>query len=90
MMVLKKCEPHPYGATVTYEVKHYGKGRSGTVLTNDLELQIGTLIGGKCVVRMRVDDCEGASPKEALDRMAQWLRRLAKAIEDRKETPLPL
>ena len=87
MMTLVAFEPLPAGFRLDYSVTHSTPGRDGTTLAAGLRLCIRP---DKSWCEMRIDDCDGATQKEALDRMSTWLRRLADGIEERKETSIPL
>lgn len=86
-MTLTNFENLGNGAKLEYVVSHATPGREGTTLTAYLRLYIRA---DKSWCEMKVEDCEGVDQKEALDRMATWLRRLAEGIEQRKEVVLPL
>lgn len=80
--------PASQGVVLNYTVLHSTPGRDGTVLSHPLTLTVG---GGGCSCSMEVVGCQGATPDEALDRMAVWLRRLAEGLEKRAlSVPVPL
>ena len=68
---------------VTYEVKHWTPGATGTCLTQPLTLFI---TPNKTEASMIIPDCEGKTPQESIARMATWLRRLADGIEEHKDS----
>lgn len=81
-------ETLPAGFVAQYKVRHSTPGRDGTTLTAPLKLAVRA---DKCWCTLETDECEAATPDEALDRMAAWLRRLADGIEQRKpSTSIPL
>ena len=87
MMSLINFEPLPGGNKLEYLVEHVTSGREGTTLTAHLWLYMRP---DKSWCEMKIEDCVGADQKEALDRMAVWLRRLADGIEQRKDVSIPL
>lgn len=87
MMTLHNFEPMPGGSRLDYIVEHTTPGRDGTVLSANLRL---FLHGDKSWCEIKVEDCQAENQKDALDKMATWLRRLADGIEQRKETWIPI
>lgn len=87
MMALTNYESLPGGAKLDYTVTHSTPGREGTTLSASLRLYIRP---DKSWCEMKVEDCEGADQKEALDRMSVWLRRLADGIDQRREATIPI
>jgi hypothetical protein len=87
MMTLVNFESLAGGCRLDYLVKHSTPGREGTTLEARLALYIRP---DTSWCEMKIEDCEGPSHTEALDKMASWLRRLADGIEQRKETPIPM
>jgi hypothetical protein len=88
MMTLEKLERLSSGLTqLDYSVEHATPGRDGTCLKEHLTLFIGPT---SSLCAMEITNCEGATHKEALDRMATWLRRLADGIDQRKEVLIPM
>jgi len=84
---LVSIESHAAGFVASYKIRHSTPGREGTTLTCPLTLCVYP-DRTSCVIT--TDVCEAATPDEALNRMAVWLRRLADGIEDRKaSTPIP-
>ena len=76
------------GVELKYTAMHSTGGRDGTTLDQPLTL---VLDGKECTCSMEISDCKGATPDEALHRMAGWLRRLADGIEKRgASVPIPL
>lgn len=74
--------------TAVMDLTHHTPGREGTVLKQQLTL---TATRGRSVCELIVDECEGATPDEAMDRMVLWLRRLADGLEQRSPSlALPL
>jgi hypothetical protein len=68
-----------------YIVKYSTEGRDGTTITIPLVL----VISNRCCCSMVIDDCNGATTDEALDKMARWLRMLANGIEKRNKIEIP-
>lgn len=66
--------------SVVYDVEHWTGGPGGTCLSEPLTLDI---TPSKTTAKLVIEDCEAATPDEALARMAVWLRRLADGIEQR-------
>ena len=87
MMTLINYENLGNGAKIDYSVTHSTPGREGTTLSANLRLYIRQ---DKSWCEMRIEDCEGANQREALDRMAVWLKRLADGIDQRREMTLPM
>ena len=71
-----------------YNLTHSTPGPDGTVLSQPLKL---SKLGANWSVELLVENCEAASPDEALARMVVWLRRLADGLENRgTSVALPL
>jgi len=87
MMTLLNFESLPGGLKFEYEVAHATPGPEGTTLKANLCLYIRA---DQSWCEMKIEDCDGPNQKEALDRMAAWLRRLAEGIEQRRETSIPM
>lgn len=89
MLKLTKVETAaPDGVLTSYEVTHSTPGRDGTTVKQILEAYI---YPHKTKLSLVIDDCEDATPAEALAKMSRWLRRLADGIDEHKgSTNLPL
>ncbi len=87
MLKLTNFEDLPAGSKLLYTVSHSTPGRDGTTLSASLSLYIRM---DKTWCDMKIEGCEGSTPKESLDRMAAWLRRLADGIDERREISLPV
>lgn len=88
MIALKQIQPLTGNAMqATYEVRHGTPGRSGTVLSQTLEMQID---GPRVDCRLVIEGCQGDTPEEALERMAGWCDRMAAAIRERPKSAVAL
>jgi hypothetical protein len=85
---LKKVEEKYRGCLeAKYGLKHITPGPGGTHLEQDLTL---TIDRDGATASITLTDCRGSSPEEAMERMANWLRRMAIAIEQRKGESIPV
>lgn len=87
MLKLKTGKFDEHHLTVVYEVTHTRGGRNPTTLRQDIEIQQ-HLDRPMASAALRILDCEAPTAEEALDRMADWCERIAKAIRGRGEPRL--
>lgn len=64
----------------SYELTHSTPSREGTTLAEPLTLYIRR---DQTVVSLQINDCQAATPDEALTKLQSWLRRLADGLEQR-------
>lgn len=89
-MTLEKATKVSSGLTaLEYEVSHSTPGREGTTLTCPLRMQI-QHHGGPCIVKLDLCEAQGATPKEALEKLVSYLQRMTEGIEKRRETWVPI
>lgn len=91
MLVFKsaKRDPSsPHVTTAVYELSHSIPGRQGTTLSLDVHLEMAFGRTKAQVLDLR-PEVEGENPEAALDKLADWLERSAKALRERGK-PHPL
>ena len=84
MLKLKTGKFDEHHLAVVYEATHTRGGRNPTTLRQDIEIQ---QRHGRPVVSasLQMAGCEAPTTEEALDRLADWCERVAKAIRGRGE-----
>lgn len=88
MLTLQKADQiHSGLVRLDYIASHSTPGRDGTTLAAEVHLKVMDK-QTECVLMM--PDATGATPKEALEKMCSYLERLKEAIENRKDTWLPI
>jgi len=87
MIRLSKAENSFCVLVLDYVVTHSTPGREGTTLTANLKVRSYV---DRAVAELMIDQCESATPVEAIERLAVWLDRLAVGLRDRKDTTIPV
>lgn len=87
MLTLKNILPSDYFGQkrLEYEIEHQTIGRDGTTLKESLVMESDDI---KTTLKLNISDCSAPTQKEALDKLASWLRRLADGLENRKQTTI--
>lgn len=91
MLAFKSAKRDPSAPRVTsavYELSHSTPGRQGTTLSLNVHIEM-AFGRTKAQVLDLQPEVEGENPEAALDKLADWLERSAKALRERGK-PQPL
>jgi len=85
-----KAPAYPDALVANYELTHSNPGRGNTLLTLNVRLHVMPLFGEiEATITDLTPKLKTDNPEEALDKLAEWMERGAKAIRARgKAKPL--